>query len=75
MLDCRGARALCGDFFRFWWVSYKKEMFNAPPNSPKAFKLSVSHEPMTPLYSMFILAETIVDYYCWLVWCKKKILF
>jgi len=25
--------------------------------------------------SLFVSAETIVDYYCWLVWCERKILF
>ena len=25
--------------------------------------------------SLFVSAETIVNYYCWLVWCERKILF
>ena len=25
--------------------------------------------------SLFVSTETIVDYYCWLVWCKRKIQF
>jgi len=25
--------------------------------------------------SLFVSAETIVDYYCWLVWCERKIMF
>jgi len=25
--------------------------------------------------SLFVSAEMIVDYYCWLVWCERKILF
>jgi len=23
-------------------------------------------------FSLFVSAETIVDYYCWLVWCEKN---
>ncbi|XP_066319543.1 HVA22-like protein a isoform X2 [Miscanthus floridulus] len=39
-------------------------------NGSKAFENLVNK-----VFSLFVSAETIVDYYCWLVWCERKILF
>ena len=37
--------------------------------------LSVRSALSARTISLFVLAKTIVDYYCWLVWCERKILF